>query len=424
MDFSRVAVMFLGCVAVVSAASGLYGVSTTQSIVKINPTTGAQTPIGSPLKFELSAQQLSTIDIKRGIYYALDYNTSTKAVNLVGVDVDTGTIVVDLAIAVQESMFVGVDQGVDVDPITGVVIISAHDSTVMGHHIFSVDPHSTTPNKITSIAKIPAPAVQLLGGCSCVDWDLGIFYSPLVMPKTGEVADVSGWMGANVTMQSIKLGLDGEYAPVSKSDAPPPPPVPPFQVELMAIHYKGAKVGTITPVKIPSNVGTLQYDYATKAIVGFSGKQTTGGGYVKTLASIKTADMGATWTFATIGTVKGYVGEMGPISTIDSVARSHFSLLQPASPPWQASDKCAATGFPCKTGTSCCQMPPGGPACFSVASCSDMHNAPNISAPFYLVELNLDTAATVGKPPPICTIQSGCPWSLESAEKYPGVSEM
>ena len=59
----------------------------------------------------------------------------------------------------------------------------------------------------------------------------------------------------------------------------------------------------------------------------------------------------------------------------------------------------------------------GGPACFNVPSCADMHGGIDLNAPFYLAQLNMDTASTAHKAPPICTIgNNDCPWSLEADE--------
>lgn len=198
---------------------------------------------------------------------------------------------------------------------------------------------------------------------------------------------------------------------------PPPPPPPPFSVNLVAVPYSGATSGQWSRIEYPAgkDVGTLAYDDTKKEIVGFGSMQNADGTYSKTLESIKGVD--GKYEFKTIGEVKGFSGEMGPITTVDSPARIHYSLLAPPPKPWKTSDGCAATGFPCAKNTSCCMMPPGGPACFNVPSCSDMHGAPDMNAPFYLAQLSLDTAAEVHKAPPICSIAANnCPWSLEANE--------
>jgi len=117
-------------------------------------------------------------------------------------------------------------------------------------------------------------------------------------------------------------------------------------------------------------VGNLAYDETKKELVGFGGIANADGSYSKTLESMKAAGAGK-FTFRTIGKVPVYTGEMGPITTVDSRARVHYSLLAPPPKPWEKSDGCAATGFPCKAGTSCCMMPPGEckHTCIDTASC-------------------------------------------------------
>lgn len=142
---------------------------------------------------------------------------------------------------------VGVGQSVGVDPLTGIVIINGHDSTVQGHHFISVNPWSSTPSKATSICKIPAPNVYLLGGSSTVDWDAGVMYAMLVMPPADGSA-MAAWQPFNTTAD---IHAQARYVPnrapqmiarpaKSTTDGapPPPPPPPPFSVQLMAINYK------------------------------------------------------------------------------------------------------------------------------------------------------------------------------------------
>eukprot|EP00041_Stephanoeca_diplocostata_P025163 m.652141 g.652141 ORF g.652141 m.652141 type:complete len:433 (-) comp22688_c0_seq4:2877-4175(-) len=398
----------------------LYGIATGNpaSLISVDTTTGKKTPIGKPFSNELAAQQLSAIDANKDVYYILDFNDTSRKPNLLGLSLADGSIKVDLTIDLDELAFVGVGQSVGVDPLTGLVIINGHDSTVQGHHFISVDPWSATPSKATSICKIPAPNVYLLGGSSTVDWDAGVMYAMLVMPPAdGSAAAV--WEPFNTTAD---IQAQARYVPnrapemivkQSADGAPPPPPPPPFSVQLMAIDYKAK---TFKAVPTGRNLGTLAYDEVKKSVVGFSEEKLPDGTYAKTLMAMSTA--GAR-TLTKIGDVKGLNGEMGPITTVDSQSRVHYSFLQPPPAGWKTSTKCASDGFPCKAGTSCCFLPPDEPACFAVASCSDMHNGPNITAPFLLAQLNLDTAASVvAKPPPICSIAGNdCPWSIEAAEK-------
>jgi hypothetical protein len=417
------------CGSAEATESSLFGFSTKSNLVHVDTATGAQTNIGPPYKSELSGQQLASIDPVRGIYYVLDFNMTTKAVNLIGLSLTDGTTVVDLTIGLQESAFVGVGQSVDVDPKSGVVIIKGQDATVMGHHIFSVDPFGKDPTKITTIAKIPAPAVGLLGGSSTVDWDLKIFYSPLVLPPAGQAPEP--W-DADSEITQVQRHPGGTWTPVVNANPhgpTPPPPVPKFRVELCGVSFAGINAGKVTVIpasKSLGDLGTLVFDYNAKplpAVVGFSVTETSPNVYEKTLVKMHTADRGVTYKFSLIGAVKTYIGEMGPISTVDSVNRVHYSLLQPAQHQkgWVPSTGCAAAGGACKNGTSCCAVPPASPCCFNVPKCSAMPvGPPDMSAPFYVVGLDLDTAA-VKSAAKICAITTNdCPWSLEYLEHIHG----
>lgn len=217
----------------------------------------------------------------------------------------------------------------------------------------------------------------------------------------------------------VSLTAPAWYRAAGFSDPPPPPPPPPpFSVNLVAVPFSGPDSGKWTRIEWPAgkSVGTLAYDDTKKELIGFGEVQNADGQYAKTLEAIKHTG-GDEYSFKTLGEVKGFSGEMGPITTVDSVARVHYSLLAPPPKPWKTSTGCAATGFPCKTNTSCCEMPPGGPACFTVPSCADMHGAPDMNAPFFLANLDMDNAEVASRSPPICSIAANnCPWSLEADE--------
>jgi hypothetical protein len=121
--------------------------------------------------------------------------------------------------------------------------------------------------------------------------------------------------------------------------------------------------------------------------------------------------------FRVIGDVsKSYQGEMGPITTVDTSSRLHYSLLQAAPKPWLPSTDCAAA--PCASGSLCCAFPPYRGACFQVPACAAL-DQPNMTAPFHLVALSVDTAQLAPHmAPAVCSITANdCPWSLEAAGK-------
>lgn len=412
----------------------LYGIAAkgaTAQLVKVNTVTGNLSSVGHGAQNELNAQGLAAIDQHRGIYYVLDFNDTSRAPQLIGFDLKSkkGEVKVDITLDLSELAFVGVGQSVAVDPLTGRVLIAGHDSTVQGHHIFWIDPFSTTPSKPHTITKIAAPPVYLLGGTCALDWDAKMFYAMLVLPPVHEGLTKRGkWPHPYNTTKiprvwlsphgEIKLSAPDYYLAAGiGAPPPPPPPPPPFSVSLVGISISGAEVGKWSRISMPADkqLGTLAYDETKKQIVGFGSVKNADGTFSKTLNAFAHSKEG--YKFKVIGKVSGFAGEMGPITTVDSVSRVHYSLLAPPPKPWKSSNGCAATGFPCAKNTSCCAMPPSGPACFNVPSCADMHGAPDVNAPFYLAQLSLDDAVEVSKAPPICSIgANNCPWSLEADE--------
>ena len=67
------------------------------------------------------------MDTKARIYYALEFNATTRKANLLGLDLASGRRAVDIDVALEESAFVGVSQSVDADPTSGCVILAGHD---------------------------------------------------------------------------------------------------------------------------------------------------------------------------------------------------------------------------------------------------------------------------------------------------------
>jgi len=388
----------------------------------IDTKTGAKKHLGSPVAKELSAQQLSSIDSVNKVYYLLDFNETSKNPNLLGLSLHDGSVLVDQEIVMSESMFVGVGQYMAADVATGCVVIADYDAKAGAYHVIQGCPFGPDPTTWKTVTKITAPNIGLLGSCSAIDAHRGLFYATMpVPPQRGASATAS-----DGTMHMVKLDANLSTATVVRThvpsttvrdtgaplNQPPPPPVPPFEIDLVAVSIQAATLGKVSYLGKPG-VGTLAYDSVKKHIVGFGGKMTASGKYEKTLAI---APIPPSKTYKTIGVVKGWEGQMGPISTVDSKSRIHYSMLAP--PPknlWVAATDCSPA---CGSGNSCCHVPPLPGACFNVPSCSDMGGgAPNMSAPFYLVGLSLDDASVVDpKPPPLCSITDGmCPWSLEVA---------
>ena len=141
-----------------------------------------------------------------------------------------------------------------------------------------------------------------------MDWDLGIFYSPLVLPPAGQAPEP--W-DADSEITQLQRHPGGTWTPVVNANGPtPPPPVPKFRVELCAVAYAGTDAGKVTVIpasKSLGDLGTLVFDYNAKplpAVVGFSVTETSPNVYEKVLLKMHTADRGVTYEFSLIGTVQ------------------------------------------------------------------------------------------------------------------------
>jgi len=135
-----------GAMPIRGANGVLYGISQSSpcgtpptscnSLVSIDEDSGVQTPIGQ--KFPgLDAQELSTIDSKRNIYYGIFLNMTTKAPTVVGLAIGSGNVVLVRELQLSEMVFVGVGQHIQCDPGSGFLIISGADGKT-GHKVMLV----------------------------------------------------------------------------------------------------------------------------------------------------------------------------------------------------------------------------------------------------------------------------------------------
>jgi len=161
------------CGSFVYSAGTLYGLAPAIArLVKINPTNAMVTPIGRhEYPSELSAQQLSSIDIKRKIYYMVAFNDSDRHVYLIGLSLKDGTLRYSVRLPFKTSVLVGVGQTCNVIPATGEVLVSGRDRIRARHHVLKVNPVNGTNSVIAEIADI-----DVLGGASAYDPDFEILW--------------------------------------------------------------------------------------------------------------------------------------------------------------------------------------------------------------------------------------------------------
>jgi hypothetical protein len=146
--------------------TGLYGLTPVHpKLVKINPITAKQEPVGNTsLPTELSSQQLSSIDVQRGIFYAVLFNTTSNIVHLAGISIATGKLISNVRLPFAPTVLVGVGQTCNVIPQTGEVLVTGRDRIGGKHHILKVDPKTGKNKLLNTIGD-----VDVLAGASAYD---------------------------------------------------------------------------------------------------------------------------------------------------------------------------------------------------------------------------------------------------------------
>ena len=104
----------------------------------MNEVTGEVEKANVEIPYESICQGLSAIDSGHGIAYVIGFNQTDRKPNLVGFDVKTKSITVDLELPFAEAAQVGVGQALDIDPVTGDIIAVGQapgtTSGTLGHH--------------------------------------------------------------------------------------------------------------------------------------------------------------------------------------------------------------------------------------------------------------------------------------------------
>jgi len=161
------------CVTLVSSLGTLYGLAPgIARLVKINPSTAAVTPVGRhTYPSELTAQQLSSIDIKNKIYYLIAFNSSDRHVYLTGLSLKDGSLLHSVRLPFAPNVLVGVGQTCDVIPATGEVLVSGKDRVRARHHILKVNPVMGNNTLIAEIGDI-----DVLGAATAYDPDFEMLW--------------------------------------------------------------------------------------------------------------------------------------------------------------------------------------------------------------------------------------------------------
>jgi hypothetical protein len=412
---SRIAVFVLVALVqnVDATVYGVLNVKGEAQFTSIDETTGAETMSKIEVPYEGLCQGLTAIDSKNGIAYIIGYNFTDRKPNLVGFDTTTGAVAVDIELPFGEMVFVGLGQGLDVDPNTGDVIAigqkaGAKPGEVGHHYVIRID---FATKKMTNLATIKQDAtnIAILGGqANTLDYVNQVEYVNIAVNNSGKV-------GINIFAIDLKTGIVTIL------------PTDPSKGEMLLSMDYDTKTNRIYGFG-PSVPSENSYFSSAEEYTSWLQLQkgSSSGGYLHGLAYMDIA----TKAFKTIGGIKGFGMMEGSIATLDPVSRIHYSMIQPIQPApktWVNSTDCASGPFPCKTGSTCCADPAAKDkkvgACYKVPSCSAIHDGSgiNMTDPFRLVGVDIETAE-VKTHPALCTFaMQDCPWSLDAAKALVGL---
>ena len=128
--------------------------------------------------------------------------------------------------------------------------------------------------------------------------------------------------------------------------------------------------------------------------------------------------------FQILGDIPNVTMRNGPISALNDEAGIFYAMLElsasrAGNDTYVNSTGCAGS---CGKNATCCRNPKNKDdkgACFNVRRCSQIPTGgggPNMSAPFDLTSISLETMQILHHPP-LCTLKDGnCPWSLDFSE--------
>ena len=260
--------------AVAAAPAGLYGLSEQQQLLYICDN-GTSVAVGQPLPQFLEAQGLTTIDLKKGIFYAIFYVQATSAPALVGLSLEDGSVVSTTPLPFTELGFVGVGQFLAFNGATGQAIVGGQDGAQV-HHFGTITPGG---NDYKEFSSMNTSYIDVLGGCSAV-----------YVPATDSVV--------------VQLGFN------------PPSGV---EINLYSISLATGAINTLLE-QGDANIETLaDYDNVTGHVFGL-GISVAGSTLQRLIVDFDPVNM----TITTVGKVSVDTIESGGISAFNSKARSVY----------------------------------------------------------------------------------------------------
>ena len=460
------------------AAAQVYALSHDNRLCMLDATTGAMRPVGPalPKSIIVGNEEVSAIDVARGLYWSLGLNASTSSSNaavLVAQRLSDGGLASALPLPeLAPGPLLGFGQMLDVEPASGDLLVCSRPSSSRGgpsdsgvtdtrHRVYRV---SAATGAMRRLATVPRDSAQVAipQSGSALDPEAGTWFLQMVLDNSTYSSSSSSSSSNNSSSSSSsKRGLA--------------PPV----LAIVAVDVSGSSNGSAAVTVIdmdftatpPRGLVTMVRDARTGRIYGFgapeppapgappfrsfsdvtawlrgsiaSGGSTSGrSSRASSIASKGAApshhhhqqqasprNLQHTLAYLNVSTREFVqVGLIGPefliadsnLQAIDVGARRHLSLLQHTQPPppaWVDASDCAPG---CAPGTLCCRDPEAvgvaTGACYTVVRCSAITDGTgqNFSDPFHLVAVDLDSADVVAASAGICSVAGNdCPRSIE-----------
>ncbi|XP_062510942.1 uncharacterized protein LOC134186879 [Corticium candelabrum] len=153
---------------------------------EIDPQTAKVVRRGQFDQYDVAGQGLACLNDKEGVYFTVAYNVSTRDVVLLGISLRTLQLLDEVKLPFLESLFVGVGQYCNYDPVDDAIIVEGRDKVKpYDHHLWK---YSRKTGTIESLAKVfNIGMVDLLGGFSVLDFDHGIDWLQLAYNDSGTV---------------------------------------------------------------------------------------------------------------------------------------------------------------------------------------------------------------------------------------------
>ncbi len=237
---------------------------------KIDPSTGKPEQIGPSIVNLVQSAQLSSVDEKNQIYYVLGLNTTDSHPHLIGIHLNNGSILYNVAMPFKEYSYVGIGQTINVDPVSGDVFVSWFDTTV--HNIARVVPKTGALTPISTIRYN-----DFYTSASCFDPVNRLLWMQLLDHR---------------------------------------------QVPLFALNVE-TKQWVYSNVNNTFNMQTFDFDSETGLIYGIGYVLKPEGQYARVLVSLNSSA-----AFSLVGTIDGYGILNADMATIDVKNRKLYSVLQ------------------------------------------------------------------------------------------------